>query len=61
MSNKFESPQYKKTAFTCPNCSTFSKNDWTGILVNETYGQFAGRLGVSGEKQTINSLYLCKC
>lgn len=61
MLKKFESPQYKKSAFTCPDCSTFSKHDWTSTLVNETYGQFTGHLGMNGEKQTISNLYLCKC
>lgn len=61
MINKFESPQLKKKAFTCPNCSAFSKHDWEHTFVNETYGQFTGRLGINGEKQLIHSLYLCKC
>lgn len=61
MLKKFESPQYKKSAFTCPDCSIFSKHDWTSTLVNETYGQFTGHLGMIGEKQTISNLDLCKC
>lgn len=61
MLNKFESPRYKKEAFTCPNCSTFSKHDWTHTLVNESYGQFSGNIGMGVEKQKVNYLYLCKC
>lgn len=61
MLKKLESPQYKKSAFTCPNCSTFSRHDWTSTLVNETYGQFTGYLVMDGEKQTVSDLCLCKC
>lgn len=61
MIKKYESPEYKKGAFTCPSCSAFSKHDWSGTLVNETYGEYTGQIGVSGVKQTINNLYLCKC
>lgn len=47
MLNKFETPQYKKEAFTCPNCSTFSKHDWNHTLVNESYGMFSGKLDIT--------------
>lgn len=61
MRQKYESSGYKKSAFTCPNCSTYSKHDWVGEKVNETFGQFTGRYGASGSKEIINDLWLCKC
>lgn len=61
MLNKFESPQYKKKAFTCPNCSVFSKHDWNESHVNETYGIFDGFLGPSTKGQVVRSLFMCKC
>lgn len=61
MKQKYESPGYKKSAFTCPNCSTYSKHDWVGEKVNETFGQFAGRYSTSGNKEIINEIWLCKC
>lgn len=61
MRSKYAAPGYKKSVFTCPNCSTFSNHDWAGEKVNETYGQFAGKYGASVSKEIINDLWLCKC
>lgn len=62
MIKKYEVPEYQKDAFTCPNCSAFSKHDWHSVLVNETYGQFTGSIGITtGGHQEVHNLYLCKC
>lgn len=60
MRQKYESPEYKKSSFTCPDCSTFSKHDWTYEDVNETYGGFFGSYG-GASNQVIKKLGLCKC
>ncbi len=61
MRQKYEEPDYKKNAFTCPNCSTYSKHDWVGEKVNETHGQFTGRYGGPNSNEIINEIWLCKC
>ncbi len=62
MGNKYEPPGFKKDAFTCPNCSAYSKQDWTYEPVNETYGAFIEANPIYNVgKQIVNKLYLCKC
>lgn len=60
MNSRFEAPDFKKNAFTCPNCSAFSKQDWSFKMVNETFGDFTGRHSYV-DNEIINELYLCKC
>ena len=60
MLNNFESPQFKKKAFTCPNCSAYSKHDWNSSVIDEDAGVFVGNFSIS-EKTKMKYLHLCKC
>lgn len=60
MKKNYESPEIDKGAFTCPNCSAFSKHDWQSIYVNEGEGYFSFNASIgSGDKYS--KLKLCKC
>ena len=61
MKKVFENPEFQKSAFTCPNCSAFSKHDWSFNYVNEKQGDFYGRGFNIQIKPYIKELYLCKC
>lgn len=62
MIKKYEAPEYRKDAFTCPNCSAFSRHDWKSIFVDEFYGEFTENTGIrTGTTKALNKLYLCKC
>lgn len=57
MEKNFESPSYEKKAFTCPNCSAFSKHDWDYCYI-ESDGRFS--LFESNVKER-NKLSICRC
>lgn len=61
MKKVFENPEFQKGAFTCPNCSAFSKHDWNFSYVNEKQGDFYGSGFNIQIKPHIKELYLCKC
>ncbi len=60
MKRKYESPGSEKGAFTCPNCSAFSRHDWRSTFVNETEGYFASGVSI-GASSKYKELKLCKC
>ena len=61
MKKTFENPEFKKGAFTCPNCSAFSKQDWEFNYVNETRGKFYDSSFNFNITNDIKKLYICKC
>ena len=61
MRQKYVSPEYRKQAFTCPNCSVYSKHDWVWEWVNETFGSFSSKHGGAGSNEIVNEIWLCKC
>ena len=60
MLRKIENPSFKKRAFTCPNCSTFSNHDWKGQEVNETTGDFYGKRTPSCADE-VYTIWICQC
>ena len=60
MKKNYENPEIDKGAFTCPNCSAFSKHDWKSIYVNEREGYFANGVPIGGTSK-YGELKLCRC
>ena len=61
MKKIFENPGFKKQAFTCPNCSAFSKHDWEFNYVKESNGKFYGEGFNLNITPDVKKLYICKC
>lgn len=61
MKKTFEKPEFRKKAFTCPNCLAFSKHDWEFNYVSENDGKFYDSGYNIQVKPGIKELYICKC
>ena len=61
MKKVYEKPEFKKNAFTCPNCSAFSKHDWKYNYVSEKQGTFYDSCYNIRITPDIKELYICRC
>ena len=61
MKSKIINPKYKEEAFTCPSCSTYSKQDWKYNYIHEKSGEFYGRGTPMTSNCKFEELYICKC